>query len=81
MEDIGLYCDNIITMADGKVLLEGTPREVFSHHEELVDNGLAIPQVTEILSKLKKDGYNVNDSCYTVNDAAQELRKLFEKNH
>lgn len=81
MEDIGLYCDNIITMADGKVLLEGTPREVFSHHEELVDNGLAIPQVTEILSKLRKDGYNVNDSCYTVNDAAQELKKLFEKNH
>lgn len=79
MEDIGLYCDNIITMSDGKILLSGTPGEVFSHHDELVDNGLAIPEVTEILARLKKDGYDINDSRYTANDAAQELKKLFEK--
>ena len=80
MEDIGLYCDNIITMADGKVLLEGTPSEVFSHHEKLVENGLAVPEVMEILTRLKKDGYNINDSVYTVDDAAEKLRRLFLKN-
>ena len=79
MEDIGLYSDNIITMSGGKILLEGTPGEVFSHNEKLVENGLAVPQVTEILSRLKKDGFNVNDSFYTVDDAANELIGLFEK--
>ncbi len=79
MEDIGLYSDNIITMADGKILLSGTPKEVFSHHDTLINNGLAIPEVTTILSRLKKDGYDVNDSCYTVEDAAQELKRLFVK--
>lgn len=79
MEDIGLYSDNIITMADGKILLSGTPKEVFSHHDTLINNGLAIPEVTTILSRLKNDGYDVNDSCYTVEDAAQELKRLFAK--
>ncbi len=79
MEDIATYCDNIITMSDGKVLFEGTPQEVFSHHDELIENGLAVPEVTEILSRLKKDGYDIDDSCYTVEDAAKELKRLFEK--
>ncbi|MBO4949692.1 MAG: energy-coupling factor transporter ATPase [Clostridia bacterium] len=77
MEDIGMYSDNIITMADGKILLSGTPGEVFSHHDTLVENGLAVPEVTEILSRLRKDGYNIDDSKYTVEDAAEELRRLF----
>ena len=79
MEDIGLYSDNIITMAEGKILLSGTPSEVFSHHDTLINNGLAIPEVTTILSRLKKDGYDVNDSCYTVEAATQELKRLFVK--
>ena len=79
MEDIGMYSDNIITMAEGKILLSGTPEEVFSHHDTLISNGLAVPEVTEILSQLKKDGYDVNDSCFTVDSAAQELVRLFDK--
>lgn len=78
MEDIGLYCDNIITMSDGKVLLEGTPEEVFSQHDTLISHGLAVPEVTKILAQLKKDGYDVNDSRYTVEEAARELIRLFE---
>ncbi len=78
MEDIGMYSDNIITMSGGKILLSGTPAEVFSHNDTLVENGLSVPQVTEILSRLKKDGYDVNDSCYTVEDGAAELKRLFE---
>ena len=79
MEDIGMYSDNIITMSQGKILLSGTPGEVFSHHDTLVNNGLAVPEVTEILSQLKKSGYNVNDSMYSVEDAADQLRRLFSK--
>ena len=79
MEDIGMYSDNIITMADGKILLSGTPKEVFSHHDTLVENGLAVPEVTEILSTLKKNGYDINDSVYTVEDAAAELERVFLK--
>lgn len=78
MEDIATYCDNIITMSDGKILLQGTPSEVFSHHDELIESGLAVPEVTEILDRLKKDGYDIDDRFYTVEDAAKEIRRLFE---
>ena len=44
-----------------------------------MENGLAVPEVTEILSRLKKDGYDINDSFYTVEDASNELKRLFNK--
>lgn len=77
MEDIAAYSDNIITLSKGKLLLEGTPSEVFSHPELLIQNGLAVPEVTRILAKLKSDGYNINPCVYTPEDAAQEIARLF----
>ncbi len=73
MEDIALYSDNIITMSGGKILTEGTPAEVFAQNELLRNNGLSVPQVTEILSRLKKDGYAVDDACFTVESALDML--------
>ncbi len=79
MEDIGMYSDNIITMSNGKILLEGTPSQVFGNRDTLIENGLSVPEVTEILSRLKKQGYHVNDSCFTVESAANEIIKLIKK--
>ena len=79
MEDIGMYSDNIVTMSKGRILLEGTPKEVFSHRDILTENGLSVPEVTEILSELKKKGYDVNDGCFTVEDAAEEIARLLKK--
>ncbi len=79
MEDIASYSDNIITMSGGRILLEGTPAEVFSHHDTLIENGLAVPEVTEILSRLRKDGFDVDLSRYTVDEAAEEIMRLLNK--
>ncbi len=73
MEDVAKYSDEIITMSKGKVLLRGTPREVFAHHALLEENGLGVPQVTQVLARLKALGYDLDDSAYTVQDAAQIL--------
>ena len=77
MEDIGMYSDNIITMSKGKILLEGTPESVFGQRDTLIENGLSVPEVTEIMSKLKKQGYDVNEGCFTVDEAVAEITKLF----
>ena len=80
MEDIALYSDRIITMSGGRILLEGTPSEVFSQSELLKQNGLAVPQVTEILSRLRLSGFELDASRYTLDGAAQEImRALFDK--
>lgn len=77
MEDIAEYCDKIVVMSDSKVLICGTPREVFSHSDELMKTGLTVPQVTKVLCELKNMGYDVDTSAYTVKDAEAEILRLF----
>ena len=77
MEDIAVYSDEIIAMNQGKVLLSGTPDEVFSKHELLTASGLDIPQVTEVLALLKKAGVNIGDDKYTLAEAFEAVKALF----
>lgn len=79
MEDIALYSDEIITLSKGKVLMSGTPREVFAKHGILQQNGLNVPQVTQILARLKSDGYDVDDSAYTLDDAKKAILDFFHR--
>lgn len=77
MEDIAEYCDKIVVMSDSKVLLSGTPEEVFSQSDELMKTGLTVPQVTKVLCELKTMGYDVDTSAYTVDKAEKEILRLF----
>ena len=73
MEDIAEYSDRILVLNEGKVLMHGTPKEVFSEGEKLRASGLALPEVTELMLKLREKGADVNASLYTVDDAFDEL--------
>lgn len=73
MEDIAEYSDNIIAMCNGKILLNGTTNEVFSHGDELKKSGLSLPEVTELLRLLKDRGVDVNTGIYTIDEAFDEL--------
>ena len=77
MEDIAVYSDEIIAMSHGKVLVSGTPKEVFSQNALLTSSGLDIPQVTEVLVCLKKAGLPISDDKYTLADAFEAVRALF----
>lgn len=79
MEDIANYCDEIIAMSDGKLLCNGSPKEVFSHSEELKNSGLALPQINDILYKLYNSGVDCNHSIYNVDEAVNELKKILSK--
>ncbi len=77
MEDIAVYSDEIIAMSGGKVLVSGTPKEVFSKNALLTSSGLDIPQVTEVLVKLKNAGVNIDDDIFTPDEAFRAVRALF----
>ena len=79
MEDIALYADHIIAVDHGKVLTSGTPREVFSRHRLLASAGLEVPEVTEVLIRLREMGMDIDASQITVDAAAAEILRLFEK--
>lgn len=76
MEDMARYCDRILVMNDGKPYLYGTPEVVFSEVERLEKVGLTVPQITRLMAELRRRGYPVSASVYTVEAALAEIRKL-----
>jgi len=78
MEDMAKYCDDLLVMSEGKVLLYGECNEVFSHSDKLFEVGLDIPQATKLLIALKNKGFDVDCGAYTVEDALAQINKLYE---
>ena len=79
MEDVAKYADRIIAMNSGKIAFDGTPKEVFRHFRELERMGLSAPQVTYIMQEMKNLGLPVNTDISTVEEAKEEILKVFEK--
>lgn len=77
MEDVAEYVERIVVMNQGRILYDGLPREVFCHARELEQIGLAAPQMTYIMNRLKKDGFEVNTDAITMEDAKKEILKAF----
>lgn len=75
MEDVAEYVDRIVVMNRGQVMYDNLPREVFSHYKELEEVGLAAPQVTYIMHKLRDRGFDVDISATTISEAAGEILK------
>ncbi len=76
MEDISKYVDKIIVMHNSKLKFFGTPKEVFKNEEELVEIGLSVPQVTTLINRLNKEGYNINRDIFTVDDFVAEIERI-----
>ena len=79
MDDVADYVERIIVMNHGEVFLDDEPKAVFSHKEELEKIGLAVPTVTEIMSRCAGKGFPVDDTVTTIEEAKAELLKLYEK--
>ena len=73
MEDIARYADRLIVMNSGEVMYNDTPKNVFTHYQELEKVGLAAPQVTYIMHDLKMKGFPVGVTATTVEEAADEI--------
>ena len=70
-----IHADKVIVMDDGKVVMQGTPREVFSRVEELKAHRLDVPQVTELAWELKKEGMPLPNGILTVEEFTEALLK------
>ena len=79
MEEIASNVDRLLVMNHGRNVLDGTPEDVFSQAEALVEMGLAIPKMTQLFLELKRRGLPVETSVFTVEQAAASLRGLLRK--
>lgn len=80
MEDIARTADRILVMNKGKAAMFDDTKTVFSRGEELEKMGLRVPQVTKIMARLQKMGYNLPSGILTVEQAANEIQTLIDKN-
>jgi len=74
--DEAVEADRIIVMDEGEIVLEGTPKHVFSQVETLKKIGLDVPQVTLLSFELKQLGYEVTPENLTVDELVNNLCQL-----
>ncbi len=78
MEDVAQYASRILVVNGGKIVFDDRPRKVFEHEKELHEMGLAIPQVTQLMHRLKSEGYPVFENAITVQEARKNLLMYFQ---
>lgn len=76
--DEACLAGRIVVMDDGKIFLDGTPREIFSQTDNLKKVGLAVPQTVEILDLLNRHGAALPIDALTVLECADILQKYLE---
>ena len=75
MDDVARLTDRLLVMNGSHLAMDGTPAEVFTRAEELVEMGLNIPQVTRVFLELKHLGLDV-EPVYTIEQAVKVLKKI-----
>ena len=79
MEDVASHVGRILVMDDGNIRFDGTPREVFSHREELEEMGLSAPSITYTMEYLRSLGLPVDTGMITISEAAGEILRCLEE--
>lgn len=79
MNDIAAMADKVIVMDRGQVAMDGTPAQVFSRGEELKAMGLALPDSMELVARLRRAGMDIDTSCLTMEQAADEIAKVLKR--
>ena len=69
--DEAALADRIVVLNDGKMLIDGTPSEVFEQEQMLLDAGLAIPQCTELVHRLRDSGIVLDGDCVDLEDCVE----------
>lgn len=79
MEEV-IHADKVIVMDQGKIVMQGTPREIFSHVEELKSYRLDVPQATLVAYELQKAGIDLPDGILSNEELVEELNRYADRN-
>ena len=73
LDVVSRYASRVVVMDNGKIALDGIPREVYNDKARLI--GIGLPKVTMLFHLLRSDGFRVTNPI-TVEEASAELRRL-----
>ena len=78
MEEV-IHADRVIVMDDGKLVMDGTPREIFSKVEKLKSYRLDVPQVTELAYELRKAGMDLPEGILSQEEFMEYILPIFAR--
>ena len=79
MDDVASLAERVIVMNHGEVVMDGTPRDVFSCGEELRGMGLDVPQAVQLAGKLRERGFDIPEGIYRVEEIREAILAIAGK--
>lgn len=81
MDDVARFADRVIALKDGRVVIDGSPREVFSDRKLIKEAGLEVPTAARIADRLREKGIDISTDIILMSDLEKALTdKLEERN-
>ena len=71
--DEAVQADRVLVMEKGKIVMEGTPKQIFKQVEKVKSLGLDVPQVTELAFELRKEGIDLKDDILSIEELVELL--------
>ena len=81
MDDMARLAPPPLVMADGKVALTGTPREVFSQEEKMLSLGLGVPAAARLCRDLRARGLDIPSDLYRTEELQDHILRLWSASH
>lgn len=79
MDEVAAFSDRIAVLSEGGIAIQGTPAEVFSNQEKLKNIGLGVPQIVNLVYKLRAKGFRIPPEICRLEDVRQAIYKLCQK--
>lgn len=79
MADIVAHSDKVLVMEEGRLVMEGTPREVFSKEEALYSMGLDLPPAAQLIKQMREKGIKVEGAPLTIEEATEAIYGVLKK--
>ena len=79
MDDISRLATRLIVMNKGRLVADGTPRELFRQVGMMESAGLGVPQATKLCALLRKRGIDIPDDLYTIDQVREHLLRLWKE--
>ena len=73
MEDVSKMADHVLVMDEGRAVMQGSVRSVFSRTDELFKIGLDVPQISRLISRLRDMGHDLSEDILTVEEALEAI--------
>lgn len=79
MADVAALSDKVLVMDEGKLVMAGTPKEIFAQRDRLAAIGLSVPPVTELMYRLKERGIPAVENILDIKEAAEVLYEYLQR--